>query len=225
LRTGERSFVHRMRNSKLFCVYRSYVPTYFSNFPSDLHAPPIPRPPSLPSLFSTLLYIGRNSRNSKNKVNTSMGYAVPTDEKMRERREHGLSPGIDVARGLTRPSPLFRAFVAQPQRYVRFRLANADSGRFRLGSSAPRFAAVAASPHPARQHRHPPSGPSPLPPNRLRRVNAPAGARSNPHSGLAAPDRGGIRRGFLPRGLCDACPRYTVTRSHAGASGQASHNP
>jgi len=25
--------------------------------------------------------------------------------------------------------------------------------------------------------------------------------------------------------LCDACPRYTVTRSHAGASGQASHNP
>src|SRR6185369_3317861 len=37
---------------------------------------------------------------------------------------------------------------------------------------------------------------------------------SNPHSGLASPNRSGACRGFLPRGLYDACPRAVVTSSH-----------
>ncbi len=50
-------------------------------------------------------------------------------------------------------------------------------------------------------------------------------APSSPHSRLASPNDSGASRGFLPRGLCDACPRCSVTHSHAGTSGQASHNP
>ena len=54
---------------------------------------------------------------------------------------------------------------------------------------------------------------------------APARGPSNPHSRLASPNDSGACRGFLPRGLYDACPRRVVTSSHACASGQASHNP
>jgi len=36
---------------------------------------------------------------------------------------------------------------------------------------------------------------------------------ANPHSGLAAPESTGACRGFLPRGLCNACPRSVATSS------------
>ena len=42
---------------------------------------------------------------------------------------------------------------------------------------------------------------------------------------LSFPNGIGACRGFLPRGLCDGCPRSVITSSHACASGQASHNP
>ena len=48
---------------------------------------------------------------------------------------------------------------------------------------------------------------------------------SNPHSGLASPNGIGACRGFLPRGLSDACPRGVVTSAHACVCGQASDKP
>jgi hypothetical protein len=36
---------------------------------------------------------------------------------------------------------------------------------------------------------------------------------SNPHSRLASPNGSGACRGFLPRGLCDACPRGVHVRA------------
>jgi hypothetical protein len=48
---------------------------------------------------------------------------------------------------------------------------------------------------------------------------------SNPDSGLASPNDIGACRGFLPRGLCDACPRAVITSWQTCARAQASHNP
>ena len=49
--------------------------------------------------------------------------------------------------------------------------------------------------------------------------------QSNPHSCLACPGRAGASRGFLPRGLSDACPLSRLESSHICDSGQASDNP
>ena len=52
-----------------------------------------------------------------------------------------------------------------------------------------------------------------------------APGRSNRHSARALNDSGGVRRGFLPRGLCDTCPQVIAVRCSVVRAGQASHNP
>ena len=45
------------------------------------------------------------------------------------------------------------------------------------------------------------------------------------HSVSALNNRRGARRGFLPRGLCDTCPRIVEARPSEARDGQVSHNP
>jgi hypothetical protein len=103
--------------------------------------------------------------------------------------------------------------------------AAADSGRLYLTRPAPDFSVSASSPNPASDHRHHPSPPCQPPMQRPAGTIAPACGTSNPHSRLASPNGIGARRGFLPRGLCNTCPRGVVKYSLACVRGQASHNP
>jgi len=103
------------------------------------------------------------------------------------------------------------------QHYVRFASATADSGRLCPTRPAPHFVASASSPNPASDHRHPASVRCPAPIQQPVGAIAPTCDSSNPHSRLASPNAIGACRGFLPRGLCDACPRRVVTSSHACA--------
>ena len=54
---------------------------------------------------------------------------------------------------------------------------------------------------------------------------APKSQNSNPHSTIAFHDGGVTSRGFLPRGLSDACPLSTCVRWQACGWGQVSYNP
>ena len=109
--------------------------------------------------------------------------------------------------------------------YVRFSSATADSGRLCLTRPEPDFSASASSPNPASDRRHHASTRCQPPIQRPIDAIAPTCDPSNPHSRLASPNGIGACRGFLPRGLCDACPRGVIASSHVCASGQASHNP
>ena len=48
--------------------------------------------------------------------------------------------------------------------------------------------------------------------------------RPNHHSFCALIHHRGVRRGFLPRGLCDTCPQIVVGPRTAALAGQVSHN-
>ena len=47
----------------------------------------------------------------------------------------------------------------------------------------------------------------------------------NPHRAGALNTRGGVRRSFLPSGLCDTCPPIVAARGPVARAGQVSHNP
>lgn len=47
----------------------------------------------------------------------------------------------------------------------------------------------------------------------------------NRHSVCALNTSRGVRRGFLPRGLCDTCPQVVAARRCVVRAGQVSHNP
>jgi Putative transposase len=110
-----------------------------------------------------------------------------------------------------------------PQRSVHFASATADSRRFAL-----RCRNVISRPL-----RHPSARPHRVTIRHRRGVTLGRpecrvpleSQRSNPHSAQASPDHTGAYRGFLPRGLSDACPRGVITSSHACACGQASDKP
>jgi hypothetical protein len=56
-------------------------------------------------------------------------------------------------------------------------------------------------------------------------ANRPAGRRPSRHSFGALNRHRGVRRGFLPRGLCDTCPQVVPNRRAVALAGQVSHNP
>ena len=111
------------------------------------------------------------------------------------------------------------------QRIVRSSAATADSRRFYLALSLPGFRSITPSRNPAAHCRHRSSARWHRPRDWHHCRLPPHGKASNPHSRLASPHHAGACRGFLPRGLCNACPRSVVTFARVGASGQASHNP
>jgi hypothetical protein len=70
-----------------------------------------------------------------------------------------------------------------------------------------------------------PIGP-PQPPRRTRHARCRhKPAPSNRHSCVGFDHYRGVRRGFLPRGLCDTCPQARAARRMSSRDGQVSHNP
>ena len=132
----------------------------------------------------------------------------PTDSRTAGTASCSMSTGIggiNTTSALRRPPPIADGFALR--------------GQHRTSRPLP------SSPNPAPDHRHPPSVRCQAPIQQPVGAIAPTCDPSNPHSRLASPNDIGACRGFLPRGLCDACPRGVITSSHPCAAGQASHNP
>ena len=108
----------------------------------------------------------------------------------------------------------------QRQPDVRYAATTAESGRLRLTPSARRFrrprhrcirCGIGCIAHQHALRRTPCAR---FAPSQL------SAHRPNPHSGLASSNRSAVRRGFLPRGLCNACPRSSITTRTSARQGR-----